>query len=120
MTFIKPTTQQPRIATYFKRVDFEVLERDIRPIDQIKLHKQIGEIIYSTLTRKGIVSHQLHNSLNNMSAQFQLEKASSQSKGTRINSLDDLVIGLGHDPKDMKVIEQLIKKKNDDIVALKK
>jgi len=55
-----------------------------------------------------------------MSAQFQLEKASSQSKGTRINSLDDLVIGLGHDPKDMKVIEQLIKKKNDDIPVLKK
>jgi len=30
------------------------------------------------------------------------------------------VIELGHDPKDVKAAEQLIKKKNDDIVALKK
>jgi len=33
MNFIKPTTQQPRVATDFKRVDFEVLARDIHPID---------------------------------------------------------------------------------------
>jgi len=32
MTFIKPTTQQPRIASDFKKVDFEVLARDIHPI----------------------------------------------------------------------------------------
>lgn len=27
---------------------------------------------------------------------------------------------MGHDPKDIKVTEQFIKKKNEDIVALKK
>jgi len=27
---------------------------------------------------------------------------------------------LGHDPKDVKEIEQVIKRKNDDITALKK
>jgi len=58
-------------------VDFEVLARDIHPIDQIELHKKTGEMIYSTLTRKAIAAHQLQNSLNNISAQFQLEKASS-------------------------------------------
>jgi len=31
-----------------------------------------------------------------------------------------LVIELGHDPKDVKVAEKLIKKKNDDIATLKK
>ncbi len=31
-----------------------------------------------------------------------------------------MFIELGHDPKDVKAAEQLIKKKNDDIVALKK
>ena len=30
------------------------------------------------------------------------------------------MIELGHDPKDIKAMEQLIKKKNDDITALKK
>jgi len=49
-----------------------------------------------------------------------LEKASSQAKYTIINSLEDLVIELGHDPKDVNAAENLIKKKNDDIVALKK
>jgi len=58
--------------------------------------------------------------LNNTSAQLQLEKASSQAKDTRIKTLEDLVIELEHYPKDVKAIEQLIKKKNDDIAALKK
>ena len=77
-------------------------------------------MIYSTLIGKAITAHQLQNSLNNISAQFQLKKASSQAKDTRIKSLEDLVIELGHDPKDVKVTEKLIKKKNDDIVSLKK
>ena len=67
MTFIKPTTQQPRTTTDFKRVDFEVLARDIHLIDQIELHKKTGEMIYSTLIGKAIVAHQFQNSLNNIS-----------------------------------------------------
>jgi len=39
---------------------------------------------------------------------------------TRIKSLEDLIIEMGHDPKDVKAIENLIKKKNDDIATLKK
>lgn len=77
-------------------------------------------MIYPTLTWKAIVAHQLQNSINNISAQFQLEKASSQPKDTRINSLEDLIIELGHDPKDVKATERVIKKKNYDITSLKK
>lgn len=77
MTFVKPTTQQPRTTVDFKKIDFEVLAKDIHPIDQIELHKQTWEMIYSTLTGKAIAAHQLQNSLNNISTQFQLEKASS-------------------------------------------
>ena len=65
-------------------------------------------------------SHQLQSSLTHISTQYQLEKASSQAKDTRIKSLEDLVIELGHDPKYIKAIEQFIKKKNDNIAALKK
>jgi len=39
MTFVKPTTQQPRTASNFKKIDFEVLAKDIHPIDQIELQK---------------------------------------------------------------------------------
>jgi len=49
-----------------------------------------------------------------------LEKASSQEKDTRIKSLEDLIIELGHNPKYVIATEKLIKKKNDDIDALKK
>lgn len=77
-------------------------------------------MIYSTLTGKAIITNQLQNSLNNISAQFQLDKASSQAKDTRIKSLEDLIIELGHDPKDVKATEKLIKKRNDDIASLEK
>lgn len=120
MSFIKPPVKQPRTLVDYKRIDFEVLARDIHPIDQIELHKHVGKMIYSTLTGKAIAAHQLQNSLSNILAQYQLEKASSQAKDTRIKSLEDLVIELGHDPKDIKANEQLIKRKNDDIAALKK
>ena len=59
-------------------------------------------MVYSTLTSKAIAAHQLQNLLNNISAQFQLEMASSQAKDTRIKSLEDLIIELGHDPKYVK------------------
>ena len=102
------------------KTNFEVLARDIHPIDQIELHKKTSEMVYSRLTNKAIIAHQLSNSLSNTTTQLQLEKASSQAKDTRIKSLEDLVIELGHDPKDVKAVESLIKKKNDDIVALRK
>lgn len=70
MTFMKPTTQQPRTTTDLKKIDFEVLAKDIHLIDQIEMHKHIWEMIYSTLTGKAIEAHQLQNSLNNISAQF--------------------------------------------------
>lgn len=66
------------------------------------------------------MAHRLQNSLSNTTAQLQLEKASSQAKDNRIKSLEELIIELGHDPKDFKVAESLIKKKNEDIAALRK
>ena len=33
MTFVKPTSQQPKTTSNFKRVDFEVLARDSNPMD---------------------------------------------------------------------------------------
>lgn len=70
MSFLKPTTHQPRSIVDYLKIDFEVLEKDIHPIDKIELHKQTGEMVYSTLTKKTIVAHQLQNLLNNISAQF--------------------------------------------------
>ena len=77
-------------------------------------------MIYSTLTGKAITAHQLQNSLNNILAQFELEKASSLAKDNRIKSLEEIIIELGHDPKDAKGIKSLMKKKEEDIASLRK
>ena len=68
MSFLKPTIQQPKSMADYLKTGFEVLAKDIHPIDQIELHKQTSEMVYSTLTSKPIIAHQLHNSLNNISA----------------------------------------------------
>jgi len=52
--------------------------------------------------------------------QLKLETASSEVKDNRIKSLEELVIEIGYNPTDIKAEEELIKKKNGDIVALKK
>jgi len=89
-------------------------------MDQIELHKKTGEMVYATLANKALLAHKLQNSLNNTSAQLKLEKASSLAKDNRIKSLEEIIIELGHDPKDSKSIQALIKKKEEDIAALKK
>ena len=66
MTFMKRTTQQPRSIADYLKTNFEELAKDIHLIDQIELHKQTGEMVYSTLNNKVIVAHQLQNSLNNI------------------------------------------------------
>jgi len=96
------------------------MAKNIHPLDQIELHKQTGEMIYSTLTGKAMMAHRLQNYLDNTTAQLHLEKASSQSKDNRIKTLEEIIIGLGYDPKDAKATEALIKKKDEDIAALRK
>jgi len=77
MSFTKPIVQPLGTSTDYKKIDFEVLARDIHPVDQTEFHKQARKMIYSTLISKSIVSHQFQNSLTNISAQYKLEKASS-------------------------------------------
>jgi len=89
-------------------------------MDQIELHKQTGEMVYSTLADKTLMAHRLQNSLHNTAAQLELEKASSQAKDNRIKSLEEIIIELGHDPNDPKGVQALMKKKDEDIAALRK
>ena len=89
-------------------------------MDQIEFHKQAGEMIYSTLTGKSIVFHQLQSFVNNISAQYQREQASSQAKDNKIKFLEDLIIEMGHDPKYIKATKELIKQTNKEITSLKK
>lgn len=120
LSHFKPTMEQPQLAADYIRTNLEALAKDIHPLDQVELHKQTDEMLYSTLADKVILAQQLQNSLNNTSAQLELERVSSLAKDNRIKSLEEIIIELGHNPKDPKTTKVLIKKKEDDIVALKK
>jgi len=76
-------------------------------------------MVYSTLVDKALLAQKLQNSMHNTSAQLELEKASSLAKDNRIKSLEEIIIELGHHPKDPKGIPTLIKRKEEDIVSLK-
>ena len=72
------------------------------------------------MTNKAMSIQKLQNTLENIKGQLKLEKASSQAKDNRIKSLEDLVIEVGYDLKNVKVAKELITKNNADITALKK
>ena len=67
-----------------------------------------------------MLAHRLQNSLENTSAQLDLETASSLAKENQIKSLEEIIIELGHDPEDAKGINALMKKKEEDISSLTK
>ena len=120
LSHFRPTMQQPQSAVDYIRTNLEVFAKDIHPIDHIELHKQTGEMVYSTLVNKTLMAHRLPNYLHNTAAQLELEKASSQAKDNRIKSLEEIIIELGHDPNDPKGIQALMKKKDEDIAALRR
>ena len=84
------------------------------------MHKQTGEMVYATLADKTLVNYRLQNSLNNNTAQLELERASSQAKDNRIKALEEIIIELGHDPKDVKAVQEILKLRDADMAALRK
>ena len=102
MSHFMPTTLQPQSPLDYLRTNLEVLAKDIHPMDKIELHKQTGEMVYASLADKTLDNYRLENSLNNTAAQLELERASSQAKDNRIKALEEIIIELGHDPKDIK------------------
>ena len=116
----KPKVPQPQIAPDYIRTNLEVLAKDIHPMDQIELHNQTGDMVYATLVDKAMLAHQLKESLTNTNTQLDLERMSSTAKDNKIKTLEEIIMDLGHDPKDAKGIKAPMKKKEDDIATLKK
>jgi len=120
MSFVEAQTSQPKSVANYKSTTFESSTKDIHPIDQMEMHKQTGEMITSTLTNIAMSLSKLQVSFANVQSQLKMEKVSSLAKENRIKSLEDLVTKIGYDPKDVIVAEEIIKKKNLDIAALRK
>jgi len=120
MSHFAPVVQQPQSAADYLRTNLEVLAKDIHPMDQIELHKQTGEMVYASLADKTLVNIRLENSLKNTPAQLELERASSLAKDNRIKALEEIIIELGHDPKDIKAVKALLKLRDAGFAALRK
>ena len=56
MSHFKTKVPKPTPAADYIRTNFEVLAKDIHPLDQIELHKQTGEMVCSTLTNKAMAA----------------------------------------------------------------
>lgn len=95
-------------------------KKQIQPIDQIYLHKQAGEMIYSSLTSSANAASKLQTSLNNINSHLKLERMSSLAKDTRIKALEDIFNKLGIGLSNVDADEEIIKNGNGDIQALRK
>jgi hypothetical protein len=84
------------------------------------MHRQTGEMIFSTLKNTSMTTSKLQVSLTNIQSQLKIEKISSLAKDNKIKSLEELVLKIGYDPANVKEVEELIKKKNVDIASLRK
>lgn len=120
MSHFLPAVAQPQSHADYIRTNLEVLAKDIHPMDKIELDKQTGEMFYASLADKTLDNYRLENSLNNTAAQLELERASSQAKDNRIRSLEDIIIEIRHDPKDIKGIQEILKLRDADMASLKK
>jgi hypothetical protein len=120
MAFLQAQVPHPKEITYYKRDTMEFNTRDVHPADKMDLHRQIGEMIFSTLANSSTVAAKLKVSVNNVQTQLKMEKTSSFAKDNRIKSLEELVLKIGYDPSNVKEVEEFLKKKNEDIASLRK
>ena len=120
MSHFMPTALQPQSTADYLRTNLEVLAKDIHPMDKIELHKQTGEMVYASLADKTLENYKLTSSLNATASQLELERASSQAKDNRIRSLEEIIVEIGHNPNDIKGIQEILKLRDADMAALRK
>ena len=120
MAFLQAQVPHPKTTTDYKKTSFEFDVKDVHPVDQMEMHRQTGEMIFSTLKNTSLKTSKLQVSLNNIQSQLKMEKISSLAKDNKIKSLEELVLKIGYDPTNVKATEELLKKKNVDIASLRK
>jgi len=120
MAFLQAQIPFPKSPSDYKKNVFSFNANKIHPIDQMDMHRQSGEMLFSTMTTTTMSLSKLRTALANVQSRLKIEKISSLAKGNKVNALEDLVIKVGYDPKDVKAAELVLKKKDADIAALKK
>lgn len=120
MAFLEAQTTEPKTPADYKKTSFEFDSKNVHPIDQLEMNKKTSEMISYNLTSTSMSLFKMQVALTNAQSPLKMEKISSQSKDNRIESLEDLVVKIGYDPSNVKEVEEIIKKKEVDIAALRK
>ena len=120
MAFLQAQMPQPKAISDYKRSTFEFDVKEVHPTDQMDMHRQTGDMIFSTMSNTSMIVSKLQVSLNNFQSHLKLEKTSSLAKDNKIKSLEELVLNIGYDPSNVKAPEEILKKKNVDIASLRK
>jgi hypothetical protein len=102
MAYLQAQVPQPKTISDYKRSTFEFDAAEVHPADQMDLHRQTGEMIFSTLANTSTTAAKLQVSLNNVQTQLKLEKVSSLEKDNKIKSLEELVLKIGYDLSNIK------------------
>ncbi len=117
LAFLEPKASAPRDFVDYKTYVLYFNTKQIHPIEQSNLHRQTREMIYFSLTSSPSNVSKLHNSLNNTIAKLKTENTSSLEKDIRIKSLDDLVIKLCLDPKNVDASQEIVQIDNISILS---
>jgi hypothetical protein len=88
MAFLQAQVPNLKVITNYKRATFEFQTKDVHLADQMDLHRQTGEMVFSTLANDSTVATKLQVSLSNVQTQLKLEKISSFPKDNRIKTLE--------------------------------
>jgi hypothetical protein len=120
LAFLQAQVPHPKDITNYKRSTIVFDTKQVHPADQMDLHRQTGEMVFSILAHASSTTTKLQVSLSNVQTHLNLEKISSFAKDNKIKSLEELVLKIGHDPSNVKVVEEMLKKKNVDIASLRK
>ena len=88
MAFLQAQVPHPKEINDYKRETFEFNTRDVHRADQMDLHRQTEEMVFSTLANASTTTSKLQISLKNVQTQLKLEKISSFAKDNSIRSLE--------------------------------
>ena len=84
MEFLQAQVPHPRTIAHYKKTSFEFDVKEVHLVDQMDMHRQTREMIFSTLTNTSMNAYNLEVSLNNIQSQLKLEKISSLKKDNKI------------------------------------
>jgi hypothetical protein len=120
MSHFMPTTVQPQSASDYLRTNMEVLAKDIHPMDKIELHKQTVRWCMPPWQTKHWITTNYKIALIIQPLSWNWREHHHKPRTTESRSLEDVIIEIGHDPKDVKGIQELLKLRDADMAALRK